>query len=214
MAWKACFLVIVVFCLFIDGQAQQISTLKMLTRANNDTDGGKTPSGVNNDADRGKTPSGVNNDADRGKAPSGVNSDTADGGKTPSGVNNDTADGGKTPSGVNSDTADGGKTPSGVNSDTADGGKTPSGVNSDTADRGTTPSVTPTEASSHFVIYLISGSLFVAVMYILYHNKSKISGLCQKNGPSRSKRPNVSEYQRLDQNLSEVITSLQKRNLD
>ncbi|XP_059509026.1 MAGE-like protein 2 isoform X2 [Stegostoma tigrinum] len=72
----------------------------------------------------------------------------------------------------------------------------------------------PTVTSSRFVIYLLSGSLFVAVMYVLYHSKSKISGLCQKNGPRRTKRPNVSEYQQLDQNLSDIITSLQKKNID
>ncbi|XP_067858286.1 trans-Golgi network integral membrane protein TGN38-like [Heptranchias perlo] len=67
---------------------------------------------------------------------------------------------------------------------------------------------------SYFIIYLITGSLLLAVVYILYHNKNKIVALCRKDGPRRTKRPNAADYKLLDQNLSEIITSLKKKNTD
>ncbi|XP_069756076.1 keratinocyte-associated transmembrane protein 2-like [Narcine bancroftii] len=57
----------------------------------------------------------------------------------------------------------------------------------------------------HFIIYVIVGSLLLSLMYIVYHNKNK------KFGSRRTSWPNTCEYQRLDQNLSEVITSLKKK---
>ncbi|XP_062928054.1 protein SPT2 homolog [Mobula hypostoma] len=69
----------------------------------------------------------------------------------------------------------------------------------------------PAVEDGHFMMYLILGLLLLSVVYITYHNKSKIISLCQKGGPKRTRRPKTSEYQRLDQNLSEVITSLKKK---
>ncbi|XP_051883815.1 keratinocyte-associated transmembrane protein 2-like [Pristis pectinata] len=69
----------------------------------------------------------------------------------------------------------------------------------------------PAVEDGHFIIYLIVGSILLSVVYIMYHNKNKIVSLCQKDGPKRTRRPKTSEYQRLDQNLSEVITSLKKK---
>lgn len=69
----------------------------------------------------------------------------------------------------------------------------------------------PAVDDGHFIIYLILGSLLVSLVYITYHNKNKIISLCRRGGPRRTGRPNASEYQRLDQNLSEVMTILKKK---
>lgn len=69
----------------------------------------------------------------------------------------------------------------------------------------------PAVDDGHFIIYLILGSLLVSLVYITYHNKNKIISLCRRAGPRRTGRPNASEYQRLDQNLSEVMTILKKK---
>ncbi|XP_072095672.1 uncharacterized protein [Mobula birostris] len=69
----------------------------------------------------------------------------------------------------------------------------------------------PAVEDGHFMMYLILGLLLLSVVYIAYHNKNKIISLCQKGGPKRTRRPKTSDYQRLDQNLSEVITSLKKK---
>ncbi|XP_078268964.1 uncharacterized protein LOC144600945 [Rhinoraja longicauda] len=69
----------------------------------------------------------------------------------------------------------------------------------------------PAVDDGHFIIYLILGSLLVSLAYITYHNKNKIISLCQRAGSRRTRRPKASEYQRLDQNLNDVMTSLKKK---
>ncbi|XP_007903846.2 trans-Golgi network integral membrane protein TGN38-like, partial [Callorhinchus milii] len=68
-----------------------------------------------------------------------------------------------------------------------------------------------THETSHFLTYLVAGSLILAALYIVYHSKHRIIALCHKRGPKQCERPNKSDYMKLDQNLSEVITSLKKK---
>ncbi|XP_072165040.1 uncharacterized protein [Diadema setosum] len=65
------------------------------------------------------------------------------------------------------------------------------------------------EESSHFLAYSLTAIILILATYIMYHNKQKIIAVVVegRNGKGRRRRQG---YQKLDQNISEAMPSLQK----
>ncbi|XP_071506256.1 uncharacterized protein [Diadema antillarum] len=64
------------------------------------------------------------------------------------------------------------------------------------------------EESSHFLAYSLTAIILILATYIMYHNKQKIIAVVVegRNGKGRRRRQG---YQKLDQNISEAMPSLQ-----
>ncbi|XP_022084681.1 metacaspase-1-like [Acanthaster planci] len=67
-------------------------------------------------------------------------------------------------------------------------------------------------SSSHFMAYSLSAIILIMATYILYHNKQRIIAIIieGRNGNGRRKRTKDG-YQKLDQNLSEAMPSLNQQ---
>ncbi|XP_059479193.1 trans-Golgi network integral membrane protein 2-like [Neocloeon triangulifer] len=66
------------------------------------------------------------------------------------------------------------------------------------------------ETESNFSSYLLTVAIISVVCYLLFHNKQKILALLlegRRNNSGSRRRPNSSNYRKLDTNLEEAITS-------
>ncbi len=67
------------------------------------------------------------------------------------------------------------------------------------------------ESSSHFMAYSLIAIIIIMATYIMYHNKQRIIAvIIEGRNANERRRRNNDGYQKLDQNLSDVMPSLQK----